>query len=124
MTWLLSLLRKVTKQAVTTGHVATRHECADGHVIACHCFVDTTVAHDESIPWQDCPCHECQDFRRARVRYWSALYLDRMYDNHLRRQSRSRRRMNAAQATVVDPEIAQVTKVDPEFAIVTKVEAA
>jgi hypothetical protein len=120
MTWLLSIFAKRPVRCLDV--VEETHPCAFGHVRACRCFADLSAKHDDNLDFIACPCVECVDLRLARVRYWSELWLDRDYDRHVSGQMRSRKRMDAAQATVVDPEIANVTKIDPELAIVTWVE--
>lgn len=115
MNWLLSLLGRPTATPVPS---TPRYVCDEVHLPACRCF-----AKDEPCTgcWVSCQCLEHDDFRRARVRYWSDLHLERMYDRHCARQERSRRLMNSVDATLYDPEIAHATSVNPEIAIVTLV---
>ena len=118
MTWLLSIFAKRPVRCLDVAEET--HPCAYGHKPACRCFADLSIRHNDDLGCILCPCVDCSDLRLARARYWSDLYLSRMYANHIGRQERSRRRMDAAQATVVDPEFAQPTRVDPELAIPTQ----
>jgi hypothetical protein len=119
MTWLLSIFAKRPVRCLDV--VEETHPCAYGHNPACRCFADLSIQHNDELGCMHCACCQCVEFRLARVRYWSELWLDRDYDRHVSGQMRSRRRMDAAQPTLVDPEIGCVTKIDPELAVSTLV---